>query len=81
MHPIYKRIAELWNLHEYGDRPLTDEEWSDLKNSLTVHVNNARKLGELYNLSFVAHLSNDTEWGLEICAKIDRLKEKLFDYC
>lgn len=81
MHPIYARLAELWNLHEYGERPLTDEEWSDLKNCLTVHVQKARKLGRLYNLSYMAHLSDDTDWQHEICAKIDRLKEELFDYC
>jgi hypothetical protein len=47
---------------------------------LDAHMRKAMRLADLYNLSLCASYSNDTEWNLEICSKIDEIKDELYDY-
>jgi hypothetical protein len=79
MWPTHQRLAELWFIQEH-QRSLTEEEWSEFKHCLEAHTRKAMKLSRLYNLSYVAHITNDTEWQHDLCAKIDTIKDELYDY-
>ena len=78
--PTHQRLAELWFIHE-NQRNLTEEEWTEFKHCLTAHTNKCLKLSRLYNLSYVAYVTDDTEWLHEVSKEIDEIKTELYDYC
>ena len=71
MHPVTKRIAELWWIQK--SRPLTDDENKEFIHCMDATVMRAWRLARLENLSYMASLTKDTEWQHEICAEIDKL--------
>lgn len=79
MWSVHQRLAELWHIHS-NDRELTDEEKTDFKHCLDANLNKAWKLADLFNESLVASISEDDNWNLEICAKIDEIKDVLIGH-
>ncbi|MCM3749551.1 hypothetical protein M3223_19545 [Paenibacillus pasadenensis] len=69
--PIHEHLAELWTIRER--RPLTSEEQADFEHCLAVNASHCRRLANLYNMSLLASMTNDTEWHHEICGKIEKL--------
>jgi hypothetical protein len=71
---VNQRIAELWTIKKA--KPLTRSEEIELDLCLQAITNYMWKLNELENLSFLAYEINDMDWQHELCASIDKLKEK-----
>ena len=72
MLSVHWRLAELWTLER--QRPLTEEEKSEMSACLHYNAIYARKLARLYNLSLAAAQAGDTEWQHEICEQIEKLE-------
>ena len=75
MWTVYRRIAELWC--QQKKQPLTKEERKEFEQCLDAHMNLARKLANLENLSLVASIENNVEWQHEICASIDNIHNQM----
>lgn len=74
MWPTHQRLAELWFKHSYGDGWNDDEEL-EFKHCLDANMRKAQRLADLYNLSLIASMVEDTDWNLEICAEIEKVRE------
>ncbi|GAB7387334.1 hypothetical protein BSNK01_11700 [Bacillaceae bacterium] len=72
MWPIYQRLAELWIINK--KRPLTEAEQQEMYHCLEANAKRAWKVALLENLSLMASMTNDTQWHLEICAELEKLK-------
>jgi hypothetical protein len=69
--PVHQRMGELtFKLKHQG---LTDFERKELEHCMDWNMNQCLKAAALYNLSFAAHVVDDTEWQHEICSAIDQL--------
>ncbi|WP_019123732.1 DUF7667 family protein [Brevibacillus massiliensis] len=71
MWVVHQRMAELWVLNKR--RPLKDDEMTEFCHCMDAHVNRAWQIAKLKNLSLLAHMTNDTEWQHELCAKLEKL--------
>lgn len=71
MHAVEKRLLELVGI--LLQRQLTTVERDDLRFCHRFLVDREWKLGLLETQSYLASLSNDTEWQHEICRQIDAL--------
>ena len=70
--PIHQRMAELWVINQR--RPLMEHEMIELHHCLSANVKLCWEYAELLNYSLMAHMTNDTNWYLEVCAEIEKLK-------
>jgi hypothetical protein len=68
---VHQRMAELWTINR--QRELTQEEMTELLHCLAANVQRAWEIAKLKNLSLLAHMTNDTEWQHELCAKLEKL--------
>lgn len=79
IHIVHRRLAEIhFNAQRLGgyDRlPLQDQ--IDLGHCLQVNAKLVRRLDELKNLAYIAHMAGDYAWEQEVCQKIDELEVKL----
>ena len=73
VHVVAERFIELVVTQHY--RPLTEMEKRELHESYQWLVNRQWKVARLKNLSYVAHITGDTEWQHEICRELERLGE------
>lgn len=78
MHPIHKRLAELWQKGKHTNKNspihgLSDKEVREFIICLDANLGLAWKLARLENLSLVASIIKDIEWQHELCAEIDQL--------
>ena len=71
MHTVEKRLLELVGI--LLQRQLTIVERDDLRFCHRFLVEREWKMGLLETQSYLASLSNDTEWQHEICRQIDAL--------
>ena len=76
IHSIHRRLAELTEKAEQlgGYSQLTVREQMELHHCLQVNAKLVRRLDELKNLAYIAHISGDMDWVQEICQKIDELE-------
>ena len=76
IHPVHRRLAELTEKAERlgGYSQLTVREQMELHHCLQVNAKLVRRLDELKNLAYIAHISGDMDWVQEICQKIDELE-------
>ena len=79
IHPVHRRLAELTEKAERlgGYSQLTAREQMELHHCLQVNAKLVRRLDELKNLAYIAHISGDMDWVQEICQKIDELEVKM----
>jgi len=72
-------LAELTEKAERigGYSQLTVREQMELHHCLQVNAKLVRRLDELKNLAYIAHISGDMEWEQEICAKLDEMEAGL----
>jgi len=79
IHPVHRRLAELTEKAEQlgGYNRLTASEQRELYYCLKDNAKLVRRLDELKNLAYIAHISGDMEWEQEICAKLDEMEAKL----
>jgi len=49
----------------------------ELHHCLQVNAKLVRRLDELKNLAYIAHISGDMEWEQEVCQRIDELEAGL----
>lgn len=75
MFPIHRRLAELWS-KKGKDNGLTDDECLEFTMCLNVNMDYAYQLSRLENLSYLAYMTNDTDWLHDICKDIDDLEDK-----
>lgn len=75
IHPVHRRLAELYLIAT--KRPWNQTEVQEVHHCLQVNANLVRRLDELKNLAYIAHISGDMEWEQEICAKLDEMEAKL----
>jgi len=68
------RMAELTTLQK--KRELTEAELNEVAHCLQLNASYAWRLAELYNLSLLASMTDDTEELHRLCAEIDKLKIK-----
>jgi len=78
VHPIHKRLAELWQKGKHTNKNspihgLSDKEVREFIICLDANLGLAWKLARLENLSLVASIIKDIEWQHELCAEIDQL--------
>lgn len=78
MWSVHQRLAELWFIQSFT-RELTSDEKDELKICLDANMREAQKLADLYNLSLIASMTDDTKWNLELCSEIDKIKDKFVD--
>lgn len=71
LQPFHWRLAELIRLMQ--KHHLNDQEAMEINQCLNAHERYCWKLAGLEEMSFLAHTTDDTEWQLEICGKIDQL--------
>lgn len=67
--PFHRRLAEL--AHIQKSRELTEQEYDDFDLCVRANMHYVQKLSWLYELSYFASATNDTEWLHEICNQID----------
>lgn len=77
MWSLHKMMAELWQKQKNGTA--TKGDIKELELCLEANKNMVLRLTSLENESLVASITNDTEWQHEICAKIDKLTEKVYN--
>lgn len=79
IHPVHRRLAELTEKAERlgGYSQLTAHEQMELHHCLQVNAKLVRRLDELKNLAYIAHISGDMEWEQEICAKLDEMEARM----
>lgn len=79
IHPVHRRLAELTEKAERlgGYSQLTVREQMELHHCLQINAKLVRRLDELKNLAYIAHISGDMEWEQEVCQRIDELEAKL----
>lgn len=79
IHPVHRRLAELTEKAERlgGYDRLSPMEQQDLRHCLLANAKLVRRLDELKNLAYIAHISGDMEWVQEVCQRINELEEKL----
>ena len=75
MLPFHWRLAELWTLNQ--TRALSAEEQTELSMCLKANANCARKLAELYNLSYAASLVDNKAWQDEIREATEKLEREI----
>ncbi|SDJ20828.1 DUF7667 family protein [Natribacillus halophilus] len=69
---IKDRFIDLILTADY--RVLTDMEKSELSESKVFLKNFIREHEKLVQMSFLAYMTDDTEWHLNVCSEIDQLK-------
>jgi hypothetical protein len=69
--PVHERLAELWVIR--SRRPLTEAEEMDFAHCLELNASYIRQLAHLKNLSYLAAMTDDSEWQQEICRRIEKL--------
>ncbi|WP_053431716.1 DUF7667 family protein [Halalkalibacterium halodurans] len=67
--PFHRRLAELAFIQK--ERELTEQEYDDFDLCIKANMYYVQKLSWLYELSYFATQTEDTEWLHEICARID----------
>jgi len=70
---INKRIAELW--FKQRRNQLSPAEQDELVLCLNAHSDYYWRMVKLENLSYIASLTNDTDWLHEICRRIEELQQ------
>ncbi|UUZ92815.1 hypothetical protein LJK87_47365 [Paenibacillus sp. P25] len=78
MLSVHWRLAELWTLER--QRPLTEEEQSEMSACLHYNAIYARKLAGLYNLSLARRRPAIHSGKHEICERIEKLEGLGSDY-
>jgi hypothetical protein len=68
---IHERMAELYTTQKR--RILNEFEMNEMAICLQANADFVSKMNKLKNLSFIASLTNDTDWQHEICARIEEL--------
>lgn len=71
LQPYHWRLSEL--VRAMQKRRLNDQEAVDMHHCLQLHEKYCWNIAKLEELSYLAHVTNDTDWQLEICARIDEL--------
>ncbi|WP_243854918.1 DUF7667 family protein [Halalkalibacterium halodurans] len=69
--PFHRRLAEL--AHIQKSRELTEQEYDDFDLCIKANMYYVQKLTGLYELSYLASVTQDVEWQHEICSKIDEV--------
>lgn len=79
IHIIHHRLAELTEKAERlgGYDRLSLLEQKDLRHCLLANAKLVRRLDELKNLAYIAHMAGDYVWEQDICQKIDELEAKM----
>lgn len=79
IHPVHRRLVELTEKAERlgGYSQLTVREQMELHHCLQVNAKLVRRLDELKNLAYIAHISGDLDWVQEICAKLDEMEARM----
>ncbi|MDQ8733222.1 hypothetical protein [Paenibacillus sp. LHD-38] len=72
MMNIHWRMAELWLLQQ--SRGLTEQENSELNSCLKLNAKYAQRLAEQYNFGYMASMTGDESWLLEISTDIDKME-------
>lgn len=79
IHFVHRRLAEIDHkavqLGGYNRLPPDDQ--IELRHCLIANAKLVRKLDELKQLAFIAHLADDMDWQQDICSQIDELEVKL----
>lgn len=70
MWVIYVKMARLQEVMK--TRSLTGAEQKELQECLEMNLRKVRKVTALENLSEVASYTEDNDWLMEICRKIDK---------
>lgn len=71
MLAIHDRIAELWAIKQKQD--LTTDQTMEMDICLKAHADWVWRMKKLENLSYLASMTDDVNWQLEICSRIDEL--------
>jgi len=71
VNAVEQRLAELWTISKQRD--LTEKEMYEIGQCLEWLANDVWKRIKLENLSLLASMTNDTDWQLEVCRRIDEL--------
>ena len=79
IHVMHRRLTELTEKAERlgGYERLTPAEILEIFHCLHVNARIVRRLDELKNLAFIAHLAGDFEWEQDLCRQIDELEVKM----
>jgi hypothetical protein len=74
IHPVHRRLAELWTLSR--NRKLTQSETEEFDQCLQVNAKLCWEMAYLENLSLLASMTNNIEWQHDICREIDQFPQK-----
>ncbi|MCL6456980.1 MAG: hypothetical protein K6T85_03140 [Gorillibacterium sp.] len=75
IHPVHRRLAEIAILaNKTGFEGLPDEVQVEFIHCLTANANLVRRLDELKQLSYQAHIVGDYDWEMDLCQKIEKLE-------
>ncbi|MEB3103047.1 DUF7667 family protein [Ferviditalea candida] len=79
IHPVHRRLDELQIKVDRlgGYHKLSLDEQRELAQCLKVNADIVRKLDELKQLSFIAHVAGDVDWGLELASRIEEIEVKM----
>lgn len=72
---VHMRIGELYFLSQH--RELSEDEKTEMDICLKANMRKCQRLADLYNLSLLASINNDTEEQHRICASIEKELERM----
>lgn len=72
MMNIHWRLAELWLLQQ--SRGLNEQEQSEMNSCMKLNAKYAQRLAEQYNYGYMANMTGDEAWLLDISGEIDKME-------
>ncbi|PCN45925.1 hypothetical protein B9C88_04385 [Brevibacillus laterosporus] len=69
---VHQRMAVRWFINK--TRELTDSEMTEMSHCLSANAQRTWEIAKLNNLSFIASLTNDTDWQHDLCSRIEKIE-------